>query len=106
MLRQTPEEDGYLYDLEFVTDPPTPYQYPQSTHEWAIQDAGVPRVHLAPLEERVRSDPQPIPITAGDIGRRRLRTACVVHVRRSDASASPLTRNRRCLTEDLSPCTG
>jgi hypothetical protein len=40
MLRQTPEEDGYLYDLEFVTDPPTPYQYPQSTHEWAIQDAG------------------------------------------------------------------
>jgi toxoflavin synthase len=28
MLRQTPAEDRYLCDMEFVTDPPTPYQHP------------------------------------------------------------------------------
>jgi hypothetical protein len=29
--------------MEFVTDPPTPYQHPQwsqGAHEWAIQEAG------------------------------------------------------------------
>jgi len=43
MLRQTPDEDRYLCDLEFVTDPPTPYQHPQwsqGAHEWAINEAG------------------------------------------------------------------
>jgi SAM-dependent methyltransferase len=43
MLRQTPAEDRYMCDFEFVTDPPTPYQHPQwsqGTHEWAIQEAG------------------------------------------------------------------
>jgi hypothetical protein len=43
MLRQTPAEDRYLCDMEFVTDPPTPYQHPQwsqDAHEWAIQEAG------------------------------------------------------------------
>jgi toxoflavin synthase len=43
MLRQTPEEDRYMCDLEFVTDPPTPYQHPQwsqGAHEWAIKEAG------------------------------------------------------------------
>jgi SAM-dependent methyltransferase len=43
MLRQVPAEDRYLCDLEFVTDPPTPYQHPQwsqGAHEWAIQEAG------------------------------------------------------------------
>jgi toxoflavin synthase len=43
MLRQTPAEDRYLCDMEFVTDPPTPYQHPQwsqGAHEWAIQEAG------------------------------------------------------------------
>jgi len=43
MFRQVPAEDRYLCDLEFVTDPPTPYQHPQRSqgaHEWAIQEAG------------------------------------------------------------------
>ena len=43
MLRQTPEVDRYMCDLEFVTVPPTPYQHPQwnqATHEWAIREAG------------------------------------------------------------------
>jgi len=43
MLRQIPEVDRYMCDLEFVTDPPTPYQHPQwnqATHEWAIKEAG------------------------------------------------------------------
>jgi len=43
VLRQTPEVDRYMCDLEFVTDPPTPYQHPQwnqGTHEWAITEAG------------------------------------------------------------------
>jgi len=43
MLRQTPEVDRYMCDLEFVTEPPTPYQHPQwnqATHEWAIREAG------------------------------------------------------------------
>ena len=36
MLRQTPEVDRYMCDLEFVTEPPTPYQHPQwnqATHD-------------------------------------------------------------------------
>ena len=43
VLRQTPEVDRYMCDLEFVTEPPTPYQHPQwsqATHEWAITAAG------------------------------------------------------------------
>ena len=43
MLRQIPDGDRYLCDMEFVTDPPTPYQHPQwnqATHEWAITAAG------------------------------------------------------------------
>jgi ubiquinone/menaquinone biosynthesis C-methylase UbiE len=43
MLRQLPEVDRYMCDLEFVTDPPMPYQHPQwnqVTHEWALREAG------------------------------------------------------------------
>jgi toxoflavin synthase len=43
MLRQTPEVDRYMCDLEFATEPPTPYQHPQwnqATHEWAVREAG------------------------------------------------------------------
>ena len=42
-LRQTPEEDRYVCDGEFVTEPPTPfqcYQWSQEAHERAIQEAG------------------------------------------------------------------
>ena len=43
VLRQTFEEDRYVCDAEFVTDPPTPFQcfqWSQATHEWAIREAG------------------------------------------------------------------
>jgi toxoflavin synthase len=42
-LRQTPEEDRYVCDGVFVTEPPTPfqcYQWSQEAHERAIQEAG------------------------------------------------------------------
>jgi ubiquinone/menaquinone biosynthesis C-methylase UbiE len=42
-LRMTPEEDRYVCDAEFVTDPPTPfrnYQWSQEAHERAIKEAG------------------------------------------------------------------
>jgi SAM-dependent methyltransferase len=41
--RLTPEEDRYLCDAIFVTEPPTPfqcYQWSQAAHERAIQEAG------------------------------------------------------------------
>jgi ubiquinone/menaquinone biosynthesis C-methylase UbiE len=53
MLRQIPEVDRYMCDLEFVTDPPTPYQHPQwnqATHEWAIKAAGFREVTWHPSE--------------------------------------------------------
>src|SRR5215831_10778791 len=43
VLRQTPEEDRYVCDAEFVTHPPTFYQYvqwSQATYEWAVTAAG------------------------------------------------------------------
>jgi len=43
VLRQVSEEGGYVCDAEFVTAPPTPFQYvqwSQATYEWAIQEAG------------------------------------------------------------------
>jgi ubiquinone/menaquinone biosynthesis C-methylase UbiE len=43
VLRQVPEEGGYVCDAEFVTAPPTPFQYvqwSQATYEWAIKEAG------------------------------------------------------------------
>ena len=43
VLRQVPEEDRYVCDAEFMTDPPTPlryFQWSQATYEWAIQEAG------------------------------------------------------------------
>jgi len=43
VLRQTPEEDRYLCDAEFVTEPPTPvryFQWSQATYEWAVKEAG------------------------------------------------------------------
>jgi toxoflavin synthase len=43
VLGKTFEEDRYVCDAEFVTDPPTPFQYfqwGQATHEWAMQEAG------------------------------------------------------------------
>jgi SAM-dependent methyltransferase len=48
MLRQIPDGDRYLCDMEFVTDPPTPYQHPQwsqATHEWlgSARTLGIPR---------------------------------------------------------------
>jgi ubiquinone/menaquinone biosynthesis C-methylase UbiE len=42
VLRQVPEEDRYVCDLEFGT-PPTPlryFQWSQATYEWAIKEAG------------------------------------------------------------------
>jgi SAM-dependent methyltransferase len=42
-LSQTFEADRYVCDAEFVTDPPTPFQFfqwSQATYEWAIQAAG------------------------------------------------------------------
>ena len=43
VLRMTPEEGRYVCDVEFVTDPPTPYehvQWSQATYEGAIQETG------------------------------------------------------------------
>jgi SAM-dependent methyltransferase len=43
ILRQAPEEDRYVCDAEFMTDPPTPlryFQWSQATYEWAIKEAG------------------------------------------------------------------
>ena len=53
MLRQTPEGDRYMCDLEFVTEPPTPYQHPQwnqATHEWAMKEAGFRQFAWHPSE--------------------------------------------------------
>ena len=43
VLGKTFEEDRYVCDAEFVTDPPTPFQcfqWSQATHEWAMKEAG------------------------------------------------------------------
>jgi SAM-dependent methyltransferase len=43
VLRQTPEAERYACDAEFVTTPPTSFQYfqwSQAVHEWALQEAG------------------------------------------------------------------
>jgi toxoflavin synthase len=43
VLRQAPEEDRYVCDAEFVTVPPTPFQYvqwSQAAYEWAVTEAG------------------------------------------------------------------
>ena len=43
MLRQAFEEERYVCDAEFVTDPPTPFQcfqWSQATYEWAMKEAG------------------------------------------------------------------
>lgn len=43
VLRETPAEDRYVCDAEFVTDPPAPvrwYRWSQATYEWAIKEAG------------------------------------------------------------------
>jgi SAM-dependent methyltransferase len=43
VLREEPEEDRYVCDAEFLTDPPVPvrwYRWSQATYEWAIQEAG------------------------------------------------------------------
>ena len=53
MLRQTLEGDRYMCDLEFVTEPPTPYQHPQwnqATHEWAMKEAGFRQFAWHPSE--------------------------------------------------------
>ena len=42
-LCKTFEEDRYVCDAEFVTEPPTPFQcfqWSQATHEWALREAG------------------------------------------------------------------
>lgn len=44
VLRQAPEEHGYVCDAGFVTEPPTPFRYfqwRQATYEWAIKAAGI-----------------------------------------------------------------
>ena len=43
VLRQVPEEDRYVCDAEFMTEPPTPlryFQWSQATYEWALTEAG------------------------------------------------------------------
>jgi toxoflavin synthase len=43
VLGQTFEADRYTCDAEFVTDPPTPFQYfqwSQATYEWVVKEAG------------------------------------------------------------------
>lgn len=53
VLRQTPETDRLVCDAEFITNPPTPFQYfqwSQATHEWAMQTAGFRDVTWHPTE--------------------------------------------------------
>jgi toxoflavin synthase len=41
--RETPEEDRYVCEAEFITDPPTLFSYyrwNQATYEWAVKAAG------------------------------------------------------------------
>jgi SAM-dependent methyltransferase len=43
VLRQVPEEDRYVCDAEFITNPPALvswYRWSQATYEWALQAAG------------------------------------------------------------------
>ncbi len=43
VLREVPEEDRYVCDAAFVTEPPAPvrwYRWSQATYEWAVQEAG------------------------------------------------------------------
>jgi SAM-dependent methyltransferase len=43
ILCETPEEDRYVCEAEFVTNPPTPFSYYRwslATYEWAIKEAG------------------------------------------------------------------
>ena len=42
-MRQTPEEDRFVCDAEFVTDPPTPFrnhQWGWEAHARAVREAG------------------------------------------------------------------
>jgi hypothetical protein len=42
VLRETPEEDRYACEAEFITDPPTLFSYyrwSQATYEWAVKEA-------------------------------------------------------------------
>jgi len=53
VLRQVSEEGGYVCDAEFVTAPPTPFQYvqwSQATYEWAIKEAGFREFAWHPTE--------------------------------------------------------
>ena len=53
VLRQAPEEDRYVCDAEFVTNPPTPFQYlqwSQAVYEWAITAAGFSSFTWHPTE--------------------------------------------------------
>jgi SAM-dependent methyltransferase len=53
VLRQVPQEGGYGCDAEFVTVPPTPFQYvqwSQVTYEWAIKEAGFGEFAWHPTE--------------------------------------------------------
>jgi toxoflavin synthase len=43
VLREEPEEDRYVCEAEFVTDPPARvrwYRWSQAAYEWAVQEAG------------------------------------------------------------------
>src|SRR5262245_38663037 len=53
VLRQAFEAERYVCDAEFVTVPPTPFQYfqwSQSTYEWAIKEAGFRACAWRPTE--------------------------------------------------------
>ena len=53
VLRLEPEEDGYVCEAEFATDPPFRvkwYQWKQTPYEWALQEAGFRDVAWYPTE--------------------------------------------------------
>ena len=52
-MRQTPEEDRFVCDAEFVTDPPTPFrnhQWGWEAHARAVREAGFRTVPWHPSE--------------------------------------------------------
>jgi toxoflavin synthase len=53
VLRQVPAAGGYVCEAEFVTLPPTPFQYvqwSQATYEWALKEAGFQEFAWHPTE--------------------------------------------------------
>jgi SAM-dependent methyltransferase len=53
VLRETLEDDRYVCDSEFVTDPPTPvrwFRWSKATYEWAVREAGFVECAWHPTE--------------------------------------------------------